>query len=177
MPHARPHLLLLAALLLAVGRPAAAQQLDSLSTGTRLRVNHQCPPGRGMIVRDGRLLQTIPAAEPQSGDTLRLAGGNGRSWAIPAEQVYGVERHLGGHSRAFTTVRGAGIGLLAGAALGGLLGFSTYREEPGDFIFGRGAATFLSALVGGVVGTPIGTLIGATQGGREWTPVFPARCR
>ena len=67
--------------------------------------------------------------------------------------------------------KGAGIGLVGGAVIGGIAGRASYKkpEQDGSFYidFGPGLSTFGGAVVGGGSGFLIGGIIGAKRGGSK----------
>lgn len=82
-------------------------------------------------------------------------------------------------------LKGAGIGFLAGAAAGALIGWATYEEpqpSPESFIlldFGPGANALAGGVVGGLGGLLLGGAIGASAGKDDIYPLstlqFPQR--
>jgi hypothetical protein len=76
--------------------------------------------------------------------------------------------------------KGALIGLVAGAAIGGILGYATWQrptcKNPNQLLgclaidFGRGGDAAFAGGLGGILGTIVGALIG-TQQRDTWVPV------
>lgn len=87
---------------------------------------------------------------------------------IPVNSLESILRHR--ESRFWT---GAGIGVVVGAALGGIIGYATYskpQRKPGEWFvldFGPGLNTAAGAIVGVPIGFAIGGTIGASMGGDD----------
>lgn len=137
---------------------AAAQDAGSarpvLAWGTRVRViaPSMLGPITGTVVsHDANLLTLRTDAH---GDTLRL----------PTASLVSLEVRAGQERR---ILRGAAVGLLAGAGIGALLGYATYEEArctPDSFFcfdFGPETAALGGAAVLGGVGVLAGALFGA----------------
>jgi hypothetical protein len=81
------------------------------------------------------------------------------SYTIPLEQVSAFEVSVGTMRR---PLRGAGLGVLAGGIIGGVLGYVSYEPCVGCW-FGPWTAS-KSAMWGGIAGGTIGLVVGATIG-------------
>ena len=102
--------------------PAMAQSARDeasivVASGARVRVT---TPGTGRVV--GTLVSSTP-------DSLQIAVANGSSIAFPASSVSLLELSAGVQRRGW---KGAGIGLLVGAGVGGVVGLATYRRTECD---------------------------------------------
>lgn len=143
--------LLLILLLCVTGLPVYAQlRVTALPTGTRVRVvAPEVLPSRFT----GRATGT-------QGDTLLLMKGN-ENLVVPFVTVQSFEI-----SRERDRLIGAGIGMLAGAAVGLAWGASLDAGCT-DYCFGL--------LIGPVLGVPAGTVIGALIGKERWEriPLHP----
>ena len=130
----------------------------------------------------GRLVGTLVAA---TDDSLRVALASGSSLSFPTAAVSGLELSAGVQRRAW---KGAGIGLLIGAGVGGAIGFATYRRSEcydnaieGFFCdivnrTSRSVTVMSDAALVGTAGGIVGALIG--QVGREsWVAVSLLRDR
>jgi hypothetical protein len=157
-------------------RPAFAQTAPdgasvTVAPGSRIRV---ATPATGRIV--GTLLSA-------TSDSLHLEVVNGSSIAFPVASVSQLELSAGVRRNGW---KGAGIGLLAGAGVGGVIGLATYRrtecDEPVLELFvcsfidqtSRNVTVVADAALAGTVGAVVGALIGHV--GREsWVRVPLAR--
>jgi hypothetical protein len=155
-----------------VPRFIAAQSVSDrvsvdLASGARVRVT---APAAGRIV--GTLLSA-------TGDSIRVELANGSSVAFPVDGLSRLELSTGVQRRGW---KGAGIGLLAGAGIGGVIGLATYRRTQCDeplletFVCSfvdqtsRQVTVIADAAMVGTVGAIVGALIGHV--GREsWVRV------
>ena len=83
-----------------------------------------------------------------------------------------MNRH--GSTRLEGALKGAGIGVLGGAALGALLG--AISEPPAGDEF-RGLPTLLGAVIFAGVGLPVGAILGATLARGRWEAIPPDRLK
>jgi len=146
-----------AALLLVLsGADAGAGQATRLVPGARVRV--AAPPGVPQ-----RSTARIVAV---SADTLILAdlGGVPRQ-SVPLVSIASLEV-----SRGRTALRDAGIGFLAGAAIGAVIGAASSRPE--DFL-GQGAGAVLGATLFGATGVVVGVIVGSSH--ERWQRVNPSQ--
>jgi len=138
-----------------------------LALGARVRVT---APATGRVV--GSLVQV-------TSDSLRVELASGSSIAFPAAGVSQLELSTGVQRRGW---KGAGVGLLVGAGVGGAIGLATYRrthcDEPLLETFvcsfvdrtSQQVTVIADAALVGSVGAIVGALIG--HAGREsWVRV------
>jgi len=161
MLHARTWIVVV--LLLAPAQ-AAAQAPQSPSIGQPVRVSHRCRVTQGTVTEchanrfprvDTGQIQTI------EGDTLRiLPQGRVTAFAIPVAAIDGLWVVDGKRGN---FVAGAGIGLLAGALLGAVIGSTQ------EFcIFDCSPATGIGFILGAPVGLVIGGAVGASTRSDRW---------
>jgi hypothetical protein len=149
-------ILALGACLLACAPALRAQVVDDLAPGTRVRV---VEPGTGRIVG------TVSALR---GDTLVVLSGSGssaRTVELPVSSMRSLQVSRGRPSRPASALRGAAIGLAAGA-VGGMVSAtvpSLFMDEPCD----RTADDLLcfSTAEWAVFGVLLGAPTGAAWGG------------
>jgi hypothetical protein len=144
-----------------------AQQVPELTEGSRIRVSTEPD-----VVRPNPLVTTLVRLTPDSMTVMASSGG--ADLAIPHSAVTRLEVSGGKQGRA---LRGLGIGMVAGAVVGGLawaLGSSSCEGE----LCGTGFDDALSATVGAVAlvagalgGATVGLIIGAASPGERWDPV------
>jgi hypothetical protein len=133
-----------------------------LETGARVRVTSRAT---------GRFVGTLVGA---TSDSVRVELAGGSSVVIPRSAIAQLEVSAGVRRNGW---RGAGIGLLAGAGVGGAIGLATYRRtECRDPLLdvlvcslvdqtSRSVTVMTDAVVGATGGAIVGALIG--QVGRE----------
>ena len=154
-----------------VAQIASAAPSVVLAPGSRVRVT---------TTATGRIVGTFVSA---GDDSLRLELADGGVLAFPRTSLSSVEMSTGARRQGW---RGAGIGLLAGAGIGGVVGLATYRrsqcyDNPVEGFFcdlvnrtSRSVTVVSDAALGATAGAIVGALIG--QAGRErWVPVEIAR--
>ena len=142
---------------------AAAQTAGSLVKGQQVRVVSRCEMTPDSVARCPSPGTPWPYEWSYSGqlealdpDTLHIrVRSNGAAFAIPTASIAHLAYLDGTRGN---TLRGAGVGLLGGALLGGVIG-STQSLE-GSFFFNEGQGP----LVGVVLGAPAGLLVGAVIG-------------
>jgi hypothetical protein len=151
-------------LCLCAAGPLDAQR-QSVSPGDRVRVSARSLPRTSGTVLDARPDSLVLRA--RGGDTIHTAWSDVRTLDVS-----------GGSSRVGTALRYGGIGLLAGVAAGGALGYTTYHEDEDDWcivICSRGDAALAGAAFLGIVGSATGVLSGAVFPAQRWrraeTPV------
>jgi hypothetical protein len=157
--------------LLFVQNVATAQTPETLVEGQRVRVAHRC-----RITRD----QPIECSERRSprmttgqlrtldGDSLRISTqSTDTGLVIPTAYVDRLLVVDGRRSRFWT---GAGIGLLAGAAIGGVIG-STQEWCLISFGDCDDPATGLGVIIGAPAGFLIGGVVGAVIRSDRWRAV------
>ena len=144
----------------------AAQTVDGASVelmpGSRVRVTS---PTTGQVV--GMLVRASP-------DSVRVELASGSSLLLPARAITRLELSAGVRRQGW---RGAGIGLLVGAGVGGAIGLATYRkaecyDNPIEGFLcdivnrtSRSVTVVSDAALVGTAGAIVGALIG--QVGRE----------
>ena len=151
-------------LCLCAAGPLEAQR-QAVSPGDRVRVSARSLPRTSGTVLDARPDSLVLRA--RGGDTLHAAWSDVRTLEVS-----------GGRSRVSTALRNGGIGLLAGAAAGGVFGYAVYHEDDDDWcilICSRGDAGLAGAAFFGIVGGGAGVLSGAVFPVDRWrraeTPV------
>jgi len=124
----------------------------------------------------GRIVGTLVSATT---DSLHIEVANGSSIAYPTVGISQIELSTGVQRRGW---KGAGIGLLVGAGVGGVIGLATYRRtECGEPVLEQLVCSFVDRTSrevtviadGAMVGT-VGAIVGALVGhaGREsWVRV------
>ncbi len=141
-------------------------------------------PGARVRVTTGGEAPFVGTLLRENADTLVAELPSGASLAVARPRVARLEVSGGVQRR---TWQGAGIGLLAGAAVGAAVGFATYtRTDCGDSELGqvivcplvdgfsRNVAVYGDALLIGAAGSIVGALIGHA-GHETWIPVSVAR--
>ena len=145
---------------------AAAQTPGTLVEGQRIRVAFRCKLTRDQVIecRERRSPRIVTGhVEAVAGDTLRIrAQSSGAELAIPTtsvDQVWVVEGRKGNFWG------GAGIGLLAGALIGGVIGSTQ------EFcIFDCSPATFFGVIIGAPAGALLGGVVGSQIHSDRWRP-------
>lgn len=146
--------------------PALAAQEPRLSPGTRVRVTPNRAKATPLIARMVAVRN----------DSLFVVSDSNRAAAYAAGDVARLETS-GGLRR--YTMRGAGIGFLAGAGLGAVIGAASYdppKCQPDQLFCGLAhldqsfSIAVTTALFAGV-GTLTGALIGANKEGERWIPI------
>ena len=142
--------------------------IAGVSRGSRVRVaTRDAEPFVATLARD-------------AGDTLVVELPSGASLALPQARITRLEVSGGVQRR---TWQGAGVGLLAGAGVGAIVGLATYhRSDCGDSQVGqaivcplidgvsREVTVYADALLIGAAGSVIGALVGHA-GHEKWIPV------
>ena len=152
-------------LLVVFASTASAQQPRDLppevQPGVRVRV---VSPAAGTVTGRVTAVQgdEFLVARDRLADTVRLS----------ANQLASLDLSVGRHKRRW---RGAGLGLLGGAALGAVIGAATYQKPDcsGEAYFcdlGRGFDASFGAVVFGGVGAVTGALVGAGSAD-DWKPL------
>jgi len=115
--------------------------------------------------------QTVTVVSSTADALVFRLSGQAASQTLSSGAISGMEISTG--SRAHKA-KGALIGLVAGAAVGGILGYATWQrptcKDPNNSIlgclaidFGRGGDAAFAAGAGGILGTIAGALIGTHQ--------------
>ena len=151
--------------LLVTGTAAAgAQGAPRITAGLRVRITHTDAAEPSPII--GTVLQ-------RDADSLVLrVAGSERRVAVAYPQLSGLALSRGMKSR---TAKGAGIGFLVGAAVGGILG-ATASSDGGCCMGGGGPNMILAAVGSGVLGIGglvVGSVIGAHHPIERWESLPP----
>ena len=144
--------------------PAQAPDTSRLAEGARVRV--EAP-----ALFAGRRVGSVAAMR---GDTLLLRVRD-RAVAVPLARVERIEVRRGDRRRGAGALRGMGIGLLSGIAVGLAYARIDETSEPcGDGPCGIGY--FIYPILGGGAGLALGGVLGAAAGWQRWERVpLPAR--
>jgi hypothetical protein len=168
-----------AGLLLMGATSSPGDDAAAVAPGTRLRV-FAPTLGRKPLVG---VLQSL------RDDALTLAAeGHPSAVVVPRQEVTRIDRSGGRHSRARWAIRGAGLGLLAGVAIGLAKGNTCTGFELIDIFTLGGCSAKAKAAIGAILGIPAGALVGlAVPPGERWehvplhlglsTATHPARLR
>lgn len=140
-------------------------QQQAVSPGDRVRVSARSFPRTSGTVLHARADSLVLRA--RGGDTIHAAWSDVRTLEVGR-----------GASRVSTGLRYGGIGLLAGATAGAVLGYTTYHEDEDDWCIvicspseaGLAGAAFFG-LVGGATGALSGAVFPAQRWRRAETPV------
>ena len=161
----------LAAIVAAAAMPTAvdAQPYSraGIDVGRRVRVTTPGVPGRDRYA--GRVVAV-------SADSLTLHRDGAKApSAIPFASITRLEVSRGRHPSGW---RGAGIGLVAGAAVGTIVGVATYQEKRGDcYLFvgctadyreAKGISPSGGAILGAAGGMIVGTIVGRMVRSERW---------
>src|SRR5687767_15287993 len=146
----------------AVGSNVVAQTPARLESGARARlVTPSLPAGQQIVQIEATANDTVVFRSERYPVTRSLA----------LSEISAVDVSLGQRRR---TLRGAGIGLAAGATIGAVAGYATYEPCNGWCFFGpsspEGAAAWGGA-AGGVLGLVAGTTIGFLMKSEKWQRV------
>jgi len=146
---------------------AAAQTPGTLVEGQRVRVAFRCKLAGDQVIecRERRSPRIVTGhLQAVAGDTLRIrAQSSGAELAIPTASVaqgWVVEGRKGNFWA------GAGIGLLAGALIGGVIG-STQEL----CIFECSPATLFGVIIGAPAGALLGGAVGSQIQSDRWRPL------
>jgi len=146
---------------------AAAQTPGTLVEGQRVRVAFRCKLAGDQVIecRERRSPRIVTGhLQAVAGDTLRIrAQSSGAELAIPTAsvaQVWVVEGRKGNFWA------GAGIGLLAGALIGGVIG--SIQEL---CIFECSPATLFGVIIGAPAGALLGGAVGSQIQSDRWRPL------
>ena len=168
-----------AGLLLMGATSSPGDEADAIAPGTRLRV-FAPTLGRKPLVG---VLQSL------RDNTLTLAAeGHASAVVVPRQEITRIDRSGGRHSRGRWAIRGAGLGLLAGVAIGLAKGNTCTGFEFVDVLTLGPCSAGTKAAIGGILGAPAGALMGlAVPPGERWehvplgqgrsTATHPARLR
>jgi len=152
----------------------AAQTPRSLVQGQQVRVVSRCELGPDSVAKcpepgmpsrhkwtySGKLLAL-------EGDTMRIrVRANETALAIPTASITRVA-YLDG--RRGNTLRGASIGLLSGALIGGLIGST--QSFQGSFFFHEGQEIVVGVILGAPAGFLLGGIVGTLVRSDRWLAV------
>lgn len=145
---------------LAAPLAAAAQSLQPVPAGTRVRVTAPTVHREVATVAAFTTDTIFVAPERAPGDTV----------AIPLDHLQRLEVSAG---RKRDTWHGAGIGALAGAVAGAVVGVATYRSCEGSgrlgcFDLGPIGSASAMAVLGAAAGGVVGGIIGSTRVSEHW---------
>lgn len=155
------HVLGLLALCVLPATLAAQGSCPALQAGSTVRLH---APSGGTY--------TLPQSV-RSTDTAIILPPVGRAVPapLPCADLERVQLHTGA-SRSRSTLQGAGIGLVVGAALGAGLFYATYEEDDSGWdIVSRSEAAGIGAFVAGGTGLVIGGVVGYLRAPSEWRDV------
>ena len=169
--HAAPRVtrsLVAGALLAAARAPAMAAAQGASPAGTNVVV----APGSRVRVRSLGAAPRVGTLLDLGADSVAVRWAHGDSIRMPLADVDTLEvsRGLRRH-----TWRGVGLGLLAGAGVGFVMGYRSYDacESATDCIpwGGRGISAAAGAIVIGAAGAVVGGVIGSLLRTEAWKPV------
>ncbi len=151
-----------AALLLMGATSSPGDDADAIAPGTRLRVFARTLGSKPLV----GVVQSL------RDDALTLAAeGHPSAVVVPRQEVTRIDRSGGRHSRGRWAIRGAGLGLLAGVAIG-LAGGNTCTGQLPDILTLGTCSAGTKAAIGALLGVPAGALIGlAVPPGERWESV------
>ena len=154
--------LLAVLLVVIISRPLPAQSaasLETLSPGARVRVTLlDMEPREAVVVSRTADTLVVRWREFSNADAVPFA-------AIAALEVNTAGRH--------SVLKGASLGLLAGGAIGAIVGAAAPESHGGPentIDFGEGFQTAVGAVGGGTIGLVIGTLVGLSRSA-DWRAV------
>lgn len=159
--------------LLSAGALAHAGPVPAVGTRVRLHLRGGLDRAAvsGVIMASDSGLVRI--WEGPGSPTYRLPNGRpvdaqeGREILIMRERIKSIDVGVGSHSRA---AEGLGIGLLAGAGLGALVGTLGGDDPTGFFAFSAGEKAARGAISLGFIGATIGAVAGASTRVDTWQP-------
>jgi hypothetical protein len=147
----------------------AAMAGSATAQATSDRVSVVLVPGARVRVSAPATGQVVGTLVRATDDTVRVALANGSSIAFPSASLSRLELSAGVQHRGW---KGAGIGLLAGAGVGSVIGLATYRRTQCDeplletFVCSfvdqtsRQVTVVADAAMVGTVGAIVGALVG-----------------
>ncbi|MGK2961460.1 MAG: hypothetical protein ACSLFK_04845 [Gemmatimonadaceae bacterium] len=153
---------------IALPASAAAQRIESLSQGEKIRVS------------TGVNARTVGFLDSLTDQTLsmRVVGRDHRSSQFSVGRPEVTRLEVRRTNRIKGALKGAAIGLGAGFLSGFALGVVLHENEDSCFMFCSAVETgFLLGAVGGVIATPVGLIGGASQGAGTWKRIDPATAK
>ena len=137
-------------------RPLGAQTPVTLQPGMRVRI--RAPSSSESLLGERTWVGSVLSVRS---DTLLLqVTKGGDSVVVLVPKIARLEISSG---RSAHTLKGAGIGLLAGASAGAFLGLLSGDDRSGLLSFTAGEKAVVFGLVFGVLGVPFGALIGSIR--------------
>lgn len=151
---------------------ATAQTPGTLVEGQRVRVAHRCRVTRDQLIACNERWSprmTTGQLRTLDGDTLRISTqSTDAELVVPSAYVDRMWVVDGRRSRFWT---GAGIGLLAGAVIGGAIGSTQELCIPFCDLDSPDPATGLGVIIGAPAGFLIGGVVGAVIRSDRWRAV------
>ena len=139
--------------------PVTVAAQYAAAPGARVRVvnvSNAAPVLTGQLIR-------------MAGDTVIVSSATAIQTSMVVTPAHRFEVSTGRHGR---TLRGIGLGFLAGAAVGAILGFALYEESDCTGLcvldFSQGESALLGAVGLGVPGILIGGIVGANLKHETW---------
>jgi hypothetical protein len=120
----------------------------------------------------GARKQTGTVVEARADTLLFTADHQSTRTLVPTASLTGLEVSRGMHSR---VLAGAAIGFLAGAVVGGVIGYALVHEPPSDDGDYGPLAAAVGAVIVGSVGIGVGALVGSRQTERWETVRLPIK--
>lgn len=158
-------MIFISAAIFAEPSPAAAQRVESISQGAKVRVS------TATKVRQVGFLDSLTHDKI----AMSVVGRDQRASRLSVGRNEVTRLEVRGTNRVKGALKGAGMGLGAGFLSGFVLGFLMHEDQESCFIFCSPMETGLAVgLFGGVIATPIGLVAGASQGAGTWKRVDPA---
>lgn len=153
---------------IALPAQAAAQRVESVSPGAKIRVTTGAnAPQVGFL--DSLTDQTL---------SMRVVGRDQRSSQFSVGRPEVTRLEVRGTNRVKGALKGAAMGLGAGFLSGFALGVILHEDEGSCFMFCSAVETgFLLGAVGGVIATPVGLIGGASRGAGTWKRIDPATAK
>lgn len=148
--------------------PAAADPASPVAAGTRVRLRIH-PPRRFRFIQpqDRHVVGTLIRV----GDDSVVVERRRSRRSTPRTAVVRLEVSASGRRRGVGALRGAALGLVAGAAGGAMLGESISEGCSGSLCPARGPLRRMGALAFGATGLVVGGVGGAIQGAERWRAV------
>jgi len=135
--------------------------------GVRVRVTVQKELYWSLSDTKSRLVGTVASI----GDNKLMLGYKDQATPLelPFESVTRVEISRG--SRGPSILKAAGVGLLAGATFGAIIGYTDGDDEPGFLALTAAEKALGGAIVFGAIGLVVGLVVGLVSSGEKWETV------